>query len=42
MLFSLLLGPDGWIIGSDFFRDRATLLDYRWGHVLDLADETGN
>jgi hypothetical protein len=42
LLFGMLLGPDGWIIGSDFFRDRAILLDYRWGHVLDLTDGAGN
>jgi hypothetical protein len=37
-LFALLLGPDGWIIGSDFFRDRAILLDYAGGRVLDVTD----
>ncbi len=37
MLFGMILGPDGWILGSGFFRDRAMLLDYRWKHVLDLS-----
>ena len=38
LLFGMLLGPDGWIIGSEFFRDRAILLDYRWRHILDLTN----
>jgi hypothetical protein len=39
LLFGMLLGPEGWIIGSDFFRDRTVLLDYRWEHILDLTDQ---
>ncbi|MGI8402228.1 MAG: ARPP-1 family domain-containing protein [Gemmatimonadaceae bacterium] len=39
LLFGMLLGPEGWIIGSEFFRDRAVLIDYRWRHILDLTDE---
>lgn len=38
LLFGMLLGPEGWIIGSEFFRDRAVLLDYRWSHILDLTN----
>lgn len=41
MLFAMLLGPDGWIIGSDFFRDRAILLDYAGGRVLDMTEGEG-
>jgi hypothetical protein len=39
LLFGMLLGPEGWIIGSEFFRDRIILLDYRWRHILDLTDD---
>jgi len=39
LLFGMLLGPDGWIIGSEMFRDRAILIDYRWRHILDLTEE---
>lgn len=28
MMLALVLGADGWIIGSDFFRDRVTIIDY--------------
>ncbi|MGI9139642.1 MAG: ARPP-1 family domain-containing protein [Gemmatimonadaceae bacterium] len=37
LLFSMLLGPEGWIIGSDFFRDRAVYVDYRRGEVVDVT-----
>ena len=39
LLFGMLLGPNGWIIGSEFFRGRSMLLDYRWQHFLDLTEE---
>lgn len=42
LLFGMLLGPEGWIIGSEFFRDRTVLLDYRWKHILDLTLESSN
>ncbi|MEO7647174.1 MAG: DUF6569 family protein [Gemmatimonadaceae bacterium] len=37
LLFSMLLGPEGWIIGSDFFRDRVVYVDYRRGEVVDVT-----
>lgn len=39
LLFGMLLGPEGWIIGSEMFRDRTILIDYRWKHILDLTGE---
>ena len=37
LLFAMLLGPEGWIIGSDFFRDRAVYIDYRRSEVVDVT-----
>lgn len=39
LMFGMLLGPDGWIIGSDFFRDRAVYLDYRRREVVDFTPD---
>ncbi|MGI9042780.1 MAG: hypothetical protein ACR2GK_01500, partial [Gemmatimonadaceae bacterium] len=40
MMFGLLLGPDGWIVGSDFFRNRAVVVDYQGGRFIDITDPT--
>ena len=37
MTFGLLLGPDGWIVGSDFFRGRKIEIDYARGRFIDYA-----
>jgi hypothetical protein len=34
MMFGLLLGRDGWIIGSDFFRNRVTVIDYPDNRII--------
>jgi hypothetical protein len=36
-MFGLILGPDGWIIGSDFFRDRVMVIDYPARCFVDLT-----
>jgi hypothetical protein len=36
MMFGLLLGPDGWIVGSDFFRGRKILVDYAQQRFVDI------
>ena len=36
-MFGLILGADGWIIGSDFFRDRVMVIDYPAGRFVDLT-----
>jgi hypothetical protein len=38
LLFGMLLGPEGWIIGSDFFRDRAILVAYRAREISEIID----
>jgi hypothetical protein len=37
MMFGLLLGNDGWIIGSDFFRERVIEIDYLRQRLVDLT-----
>ena len=37
MMFGLLLGPDGWIVGSDFFRGRKIEIDYARERFIDYA-----
>lgn len=36
MMFGLLLGSDGWIIGSDFFRGRKIEIDYAGERFVDI------
>ncbi|MGI9042771.1 MAG: hypothetical protein ACR2GK_01455 [Gemmatimonadaceae bacterium] len=36
MMFGLLLGPDGWIVGSDFFRGRKIEIDYARERFIDI------
>lgn len=38
MMFGMILGADGWIIGSDFFRNRAIVVDYRGNRLIDITD----
>ena len=38
MMFGLVLGADGWIVGSDFFRNRAIIIDYPNGRIVDITD----
>ncbi len=35
-MFELLLGPDGWIVGSDFFRGRKIEIDYARERFIDI------
>jgi hypothetical protein len=37
MMFGLLLGNDGWIIGSDFFRERVIEIDYPRQRFVDVT-----
>ncbi len=37
MMFGLILGPDGWIIGSDFFRNRVIVIDYPTNRIIDAT-----
>jgi hypothetical protein len=37
MMFGLLLGNDGWIIGSDFFSERTIEIDYARQRFVDLT-----
>lgn len=38
MMFGLILGADGWIVGSDFFRNRVTIIDYPNGRIVDVTE----
>jgi hypothetical protein len=38
MMFGLILGADGWIVGSDFFRNRVMVIDYPNGRILDITE----
>jgi hypothetical protein len=38
MMFGLVLGADGWIVGSDFFRNRVTVIDYRNSRIVDVTE----
>jgi hypothetical protein len=38
MMFGLVLGADGWIVGSDFFRNRAMVIDYRNNRIVDVTE----
>ncbi len=37
MMFGLLLRPDGWIVGSDFFRGRKIEIDYARQRFIDIV-----
>ncbi|MBA3752835.1 MAG: hypothetical protein H0X01_01530 [Nitrospira sp.] len=37
LLFGMLVGDSGWILGADFFGDRAILLDYAAGRIIELS-----
>ncbi|MEO8194391.1 MAG: hypothetical protein ABI681_11130, partial [Gemmatimonadales bacterium] len=37
MMFGVILGPDGWIIGSDFFRNRVMVIDYPTNRIIDAT-----
>jgi hypothetical protein len=36
-MLALVLGTDGWIVGSDFFRDRSIEIDYAGQQFVDLT-----
>lgn len=38
MMFGMILGADGWIVGSDFFRNRVTVIDYPDGRIIDVTN----
>jgi hypothetical protein len=38
MMFGLILGADGWIVGSDFFRNRVTVIDYANRRIVDATE----
>jgi hypothetical protein len=38
MMFGLVLGAEGWIVGSDFFRNRVTVIDYRNSRIVDVTE----
>ncbi len=38
MMFGVMLGADGWIVGSDFFRNRVMLVDYANGRLVDITE----
>ena len=38
MMFGLVLGADGWIVGSDFFRNRVIVIDYQNGRIVDVTE----
>jgi len=42
MMFGLLLGPDGWIVGSDFFRGRKIEIDYSRLRFVDTTEPWGS
>ncbi|HUR00750.1 MAG TPA: DUF6569 family protein, partial [Gemmatimonadaceae bacterium] len=37
MMFGMILGSDGWIVGSDFFRNRTIIVDYPRGRLVDVT-----
>ncbi len=37
MMFGMILGPNGWIIGSDFFHNRVTVIGYARGRITDVT-----
>ncbi len=40
MMFGMILGPDGWIVGSDFFRNRKMVIDYSGQRIIDATVES--
>jgi len=40
MMFGLILGANGWIIGSDFFRNRVIVIDYPRSRIIDVTERT--
>jgi len=38
MMFGLILGADGWIVGSDFFRNRTMVIDYPHNRIVDITE----
>ena len=38
MMFGLILGADGWIVGSDFFRNRVIVVDYPNSSIVDVTE----
>lgn len=38
MMFGLILGANGWIVGSDFFRNRVMVVDYPNGCIVDITE----
>jgi hypothetical protein len=38
MMFGLVLGADGWIVGGDFFRNRVMVIDYPNGRIVDVTE----
>ena len=40
MMFGLILGADGWIVGSDFFRNRVMVIDYANLRIVDATVST--
>jgi hypothetical protein len=37
MMFGMILGPEGWIVGSDFFRGRKIEIDYGRQRFVDIS-----
>jgi hypothetical protein len=40
-MFGMILGSNGWIIGSDFFRNRVIVIDYPNGRIVDVTGRHG-
>ena len=37
VMFGMILGSDGWIVGSDFFRNRSIIIDYPGSRMVDVT-----
>jgi hypothetical protein len=38
LMFGLILGANGWIVGSDFFRNRVMVIDYPNNRIIDVTE----
>jgi hypothetical protein len=38
VMFGMILGADGWIVGSDFFRNRVMVIDYPNSRIVDVTE----
>jgi hypothetical protein len=38
MMFGLVLAANGWIVGSDFFRNRRMVIDYPNNRIIDATE----